>query len=204
MAVTAVSLFTAMEPVPFNDTGKPSPFGDAGDINTFPNLKNVRFNRLAEAVFSWIIHTNFTQKSKTCFSALFQMSFHRLVNTRFLFLAKPKLKCIISIRIDRLYLGYRTRAHLNNRYRYVLTFRGEQPHHPNFFTYQSFTHYLYSVPLQRLRNDRIKCYSLISTSTPGERSSFIKASTVCWVGSRISSSRLCVLISNCSRDFLST
>src|SRR5580698_9524251 len=46
--------------------------------------------------------------------------------------------------------------------------------------------------------------ALISTSTPAGRSSFISASTVCCVGSRISSSRLCVRISNCSRDFLST
>ena len=47
-------------------------------------------------------------------------------------------------------------------------------------------------------------YSLISTSTPADRSSFISASTVCGVGSTISSTRLCVRISNCSRDFLST
>src|SRR5207253_6575310 len=46
--------------------------------------------------------------------------------------------------------------------------------------------------------------ALISTSTPAGRSSFISASTVSCVGSRISSSRLCVRISNCSRDFLST
>src|ERR1017187_119678 len=46
--------------------------------------------------------------------------------------------------------------------------------------------------------------ALISTSTPAGRSSFISASTVCWVGSRMSKSRLCVRISNCSRDFLST
>src|SRR5208337_4109768 len=46
-------------------------------------------------------------------------------------------------------------------------------------------------------------YSLISTSTPAARSSFINASTVCGVGSTMSRTRLCVLISNCSRDFLS-
>src|SRR6516162_3051793 len=45
--------------------------------------------------------------------------------------------------------------------------------------------------------------SLISTSTPAARSSFISASTVCGVGSTMSSSRLCVRISNCSRLFLS-
>ena len=46
--------------------------------------------------------------------------------------------------------------------------------------------------------------SLISTPTPAGRSSFISASTVCGVGSKMSISRLCVRISNCSRDFLST
>src|SRR5579863_4213173 len=44
---------------------------------------------------------------------------------------------------------------------------------------------------------------LISTSTPAARSSFISASTVCGVGSTMSSTRLWVRISNCSRDFLS-
>src|SRR5215207_7630386 len=46
--------------------------------------------------------------------------------------------------------------------------------------------------------------ALISTSTPAGRSSFMSASTVCGVGSRMSIRRLCVRISNCSRDFLST
>src|SRR5262249_27700979 len=45
--------------------------------------------------------------------------------------------------------------------------------------------------------------SLISTSTPAARSSFISASTVCGVGSTMSSSRLWARISNCSRLFLS-
>src|SRR5712692_1012125 len=47
-------------------------------------------------------------------------------------------------------------------------------------------------------------WSLISTSTPAARSSLPRASIVCCVGSRMSSSRLWVRISNCSRDFLST
>src|SRR5260370_9116669 len=46
--------------------------------------------------------------------------------------------------------------------------------------------------------------ALISTSPPGVRSRFLSASTVSGVGSRMSISRLCVRISNCSRDFLST
>src|SRR5882724_1493958 len=46
--------------------------------------------------------------------------------------------------------------------------------------------------------------ALISTSTPAGRSSFISASTVFCVGSKMSIRRLCVRISNASRDFLST
>ena len=45
---------------------------------------------------------------------------------------------------------------------------------------------------------------LISTSTPADSSSFMRASRVCWVGSMMSIIRLWVRISNCSRDFLST
>src|SRR3970040_2744314 len=47
-------------------------------------------------------------------------------------------------------------------------------------------------------------HSLISTSTPAGRSSFIRLSTVWGVGSTMSSRRLCVRISNCSREVLST
>src|SRR5262249_36483243 len=42
----------------------------------------------------------------------------------------------------------------------------------------------------------VDLHVLISTSTPAERSSFISASSVCCVGSRMSSRRLCVRISN--------
>src|SRR5216117_908629 len=46
-------------------------------------------------------------------------------------------------------------------------------------------------------------WTLISTSTPAGRSSFVNASTVCGRESRMSMSRLCVFSSNCSRLFLS-
>src|SRR3989442_2360189 len=45
--------------------------------------------------------------------------------------------------------------------------------------------------------------TLISTSTPAGRSSFVSASTVWDLESRMSISRLCVFSSNCSRLFLS-
>src|SRR3974390_3740606 len=80
-----------------------------------------------------------------------------------------------------------------HRHRHVFAGLGEQPRHSNFLCEHSGTHCYSPRP-----------YSLISTSTPAARSSFIKASTVCGVGSTISSRRLCVRISNCSRLFLST
>src|SRR5574344_1525808 len=50
--------------------------------------------------------------------------------------------------------------------------------------------------------DAAPVYCLISTSTPAGSSSFISESITSAVGSRMSIIRLCVLISNCSRDFL--
>src|SRR5687768_5448552 len=67
--------------------------------------------------------------------------------------------------------------------------------HANFSTQQ---------PTDHGRSLSVQAYNLISTSTPADRSSFMRASTVCGVGSRISSNRLWVRSSNCSRDFLST
>src|SRR5690606_41619496 len=55
-----------------------------------------------------------------------------------------------------------------------------------------------------LLSHRYQPSTWIWTSTAAERSSFISASTVCGVGWTISSTRLNVRISNCSRLFLST
>src|SRR6516225_7049091 len=80
-----------------------------------------------------------------------------------------------------------------HRHRHVFAGLGEQPRHSDLLCEHSGTH------LVVLRG----AYSLISTSTPAARSSFIKASTVCGVGSTMSRRRLWVRISNCSRLFLS-
>src|SRR5208282_886978 len=84
-----------------------------------------------------------------------------------------------------------------HRHRHVLSCIGEDAGHPEFLCDHSGTHR--HDPLLRFPD-----YSLISTSTPAARSSFISASTVWGVGSTISRSRLWVRISNCSRLFLST
>jgi hypothetical protein len=47
-------------------------------------------------------------------------------------------------------------------------------------------------------------YTFTSTSTPAGNSSLINESIVFWVELKISINLLCILASNCSRDFLST
>src|SRR5213078_2263771 len=71
----------------------------------------------------------------------------------------------------------------------------EQLRHADFLANESCDHCYFPCSLPK---------ALILTSTPAGRSSFMSASTVCGVGSKMSSSRLCVRISNCSRLFLST
>src|SRR5262249_30693295 len=83
-----------------------------------------------------------------------------------------------------------------HRDRHVLATVRKDAGHPDLLCDHSGTHVWCPVFLA--------AQSLISTSTPAARSSFINASTVCGVGSTMSSRRLCVRISNCSRLFLST
>src|SRR5438067_2517261 len=102
---------------------------------------------------------------------------------------------------------------LQHRRRTHFALRIEQLRHPDFFAQNScyLCHFLlfFQNPSLAIAIGWVASYlcslpnALISTSTPAGRSSFISASTVCGVGSRMSSKRLCVRISNCSRDFLS-
>src|SRR5262249_17781192 len=81
-----------------------------------------------------------------------------------------------------------------HRHRHVLAAVGKDARHPDFLCDDPGTHLASSFSSHLSQ-------SLISTSTPAARSSFISASTVCGVGSTMSSSRLWVRISNCSRLF---
>src|SRR6185437_11767005 len=77
---------------------------------------------------------------------------------------------------------------------------------PAFFqsVHSSLTHRIIKKTAETILDLRLKHpHSFISTSTPPARFSFINESIVSGVGSIISSNRLCVRISNCSRDFLS-
>src|SRR6266478_5471356 len=142
---------------------------------------------------------------------------------------EPKLRGFVAVFILRAALHHHARPRLQHRATDQRTVVGEHLRHPQLDSDNSVDrHCLFSLCRSMSFTSEIGCVlrailtflstfncrlstyfpacpkALISTSTPGGKSSFINASTVSGVGSRISMSRLCVRISNCSRDFLST
>src|SRR5207244_4381471 len=128
-------------------------------------------------------------------AGLLEVPLGRLVFLVRLRLDEPELYGLVAILLCGLHLRDDTRAGLEHRCGMHGAVRQEQLRHPDLLADQSCDHGYFPCSLPK---------ALISTSTPAGRSSFIRASTVCGVGSKMSISRLCVRISNCSRDFLST
>src|SRR5215472_5076419 len=129
-----------------------------------------------------------------------------------LFSAPCHLNRIVAVYGTGLNLTDGARTQLNHGYGAHLTGNIHRSGHSDFFANQSAQHFTHQFSIEPPRFQLAlelcaltRCYSsLISTSTPAARSSFPNASIVCWVGSSTSSKRLWVLISKCSRDFLST
>src|SRR5690606_29717921 len=104
--------------------------------------------------------------------------------------ARTELDGIIAMAVRRAMRDALTYVNGKNSHRNMCAVFRENPGHAQLFCDQSTTHLDHPN-------------SLMDTSTPAARSSFMSASTVCGVGSTISRRRLWVRISNCSRDFLS-
>src|SRR5690242_15774357 len=129
---------------------------------------------------------------------------------------EAQLDGIVAIFVHCAPLHHHAWARLQHRARHRRAIIGEDLRHAELDSENSIDcHRVYSLLwpcrgadclalLHRLHYACSRPNALISTSTPGGKSSFISASTVSGVGSRISIKRLCVRISNCSRDFLST
>src|SRR6185503_20657923 len=104
-------------------------------------------------------------------------------------LDEPELYGLVAVLLGRLHLRDDARPRLQHGRRMHAAVRSEQLRHADFLADQSSDHGYLPCSFPN---------ALISTSTPAGRSSFISASTVCGVGSKMSISRLCVRISNCS------
>src|SRR5688500_1042483 len=142
---------------------------------------------------------------------------------------QAELYGLVAVALDGLDLGDHAWARLDHRRRLHGAVGREDLRHPDFLANQSCHHFVDLRPPATGYGLRARApdgastsaaphpepgdslyfpcslpNALISTSTPAGRSSFISASTVWGVGSKMSIRRLCVRISNCSRDFLST
>src|SRR5439155_6984236 len=118
--------------------------------------------------------------------------------------AGAELQRDVTVLLGRAMAQHLAIAELEHGHRDMFAGLRKDPRHPDLLCDHSGAHRRASCsfcPLEARTGS--KNQSLISTSTPAARSSFIRASTVCGVGSTMSSSRLWVRISNCSRLFLS-
>src|SRR4030042_1552235 len=122
------------------------------------------------------------------------MAGERFLHSLLIFRKETHLEGLVSLSLSRLLLGDKARSGLNHRDRNDGAVLLKDLGHPYFSTDNS----------ERPFHGLLIPYNLISTSIPAARSSFIRASTVCCVGSMMSMRRLWVRISNCSLDFLST
>src|SRR6185437_12929430 len=107
--------------------------------------------------------------------------------------ARGDLHRNVTVAVGCLDLGDAVRRRLDQGHRHRAAVFGEDPAHAAFFSNQSDAHV-------QSRSQP----SLICTSTPAARSSFISASTVLSFGSTMSSTRLWVRVSYWSRASLST
>src|SRR5581483_39566 len=130
------------------------------------------------------------------------MAFQRGGHAMLFHFVESDLRRLIPLLLGGLDLNDLARPHFEDGHRNQLSPFRENLGHSHFISNQPVNHFF--IPTLQDRFTDALVYSLISTLTPAERFSFISASTVSGVGSKISIRRLCVRITNCSLDFLST
>src|SRR5947199_5338938 len=177
----AVGLGAAAEMVAMHHALKAPAFGHAGHFHDVARLENRHRHRLPGlGGIAFARHGKDLQHARRSLEARpLRMSEQGLGRAHRLGRAKAQLD------LGPRQLHHGARARLDHRDGHVRSFLVEEPRHPE------------------LASDQSVHSTLISTSTPAGRSSFVSASTVWDRESRMSISRLCVLSSNCSRLFLS-
>ena len=187
---------SASEVVPLDDALEALAAAGANDVDAFAVGEDrhvhliARLHRIASGRLLHLAHD-----ARGRHTGLLEVSLRGLVLFRRPSFDEPDLHGLVAVALRRLHLRDDTRASLEHGRRMHGAVGVEQLRHPDFLAEESCDHGYFPCSLPN---------ALISTSTPAGRSSFISASTVCGVGSKMSMSRLCVRISNCSRDFLST
>src|SRR6185312_5603228 len=215
----AVARFTASVVPALHAALKPFALAHATHVHVLTHLETIHQHAVAGlCLVLRILQANLAKVPHRRNASLFEMAGQRLVDPlRLDKFHEAQLDSVIAVLIHRAPLHHDTWAGLQHRERHCCAVIGEDLCHAEFDSENSIDcHRVYSLLwpcrgadclallLHRLHYACSRPNALISTSTPGGKSSFISASTVSGVGSRMSINRLCVRISNCSRDFLST
>src|SRR5215813_8799074 len=182
----------ATEGPPFDYACKSVSFRDSRYVDAIAGLKQIcRLDLLPNLKLRHIVQTKFLQNFEGAFSRFGHVALLRLVDSLILLAAEAHLDGAVAIFGIFLFLHDNARAGLNNRDRNDISFRIIELRHANLFANNSCHKSFRTKNLGGF----VTYWSLISTSTPAAISSLPNASMVCWVGSRISRSLLCVRIS---------
>src|SRR5690606_17553084 len=125
----------------------------------------------------------------------------RLVGVLFLHVVEADLDRFVAVVLGIFFLKDHAGTRLDDGDRDHGAVGGKDLRHSDLFAQDPF-HVDTSFPFRISVAIASSAHSLISMSTPLGRSRRISASTVCGVGLTISINRLCVRISNCSRESL--
>src|SRR5579872_841872 len=203
----AVRVRTTAEAVALHDTLEAATLGRAGDLDLITRREDTHAHRITDFERRdfdglWpIIEAQRTQHGRRRFEACL-----RGVPDRGLGRATSTRRALVLLGRARDALRTHAQLHLSNsgvRRRHLQDRIRGRFHHRAGDLQPVGGEYLRHADLLSDNADH-RYSTLISTSTPAGRSSFVNASTVWARESRMSITRLCVLSSNCSRDFLST
>src|SRR5690348_12629551 len=175
--------------------------GHAGDVHHLPDLEylvGLDFGTDSILAGVRVRQTEFPQAAARLHLRLGEVALGRLAQQRGALGAHGDLHRGVAVVVGALHLGHAVRRRLDQRHRHRATVFGEDAAHAAFLSNQSDTHLLDLLVPEPAQP------SLICTSTPAARSSFISASTVLSLGSTMSSTRLWVRVSYWSRASLST
>src|SRR3990172_3348244 len=194
----------ATKVMPLHHTGEPLALAHAADVDALGGSEHGNLYRLAHLQVFIRLEPKLAEHSYRSHRGLLEMTLARLVGADLApGLYQSDLDRIVAIPLLGLPLNHHARASPHHGERDDRAVLPEPLGDAELLANDSVGHDYSKIPWK----DYLECSfpkALISTSTPAGRSNLISASTVWGVGSKMSSNRLCVRISNCSRDFLST
>jgi len=177
----------AVKSMALHHPSKPFPLAEASDIHNISGFKEIHLYLLTYLKLSPILYTEFFQVITRPYPCLLKMTRERSVHPLALFWKESELKGIITVPFLRFFLDHRARTCFHNSNRDDRSVFEKDLRHPYFSSddSQCLFHLSNLSPLlsSPRKWGRIKVggvnYSLISTSIPAARSSFMSASTVC-------------------------